>query len=240
MTENHQEPPARRPLKVTPSNKTLSLGKRSVEQGMVRQTFTHGRTKQVVVEKVKRRAVGPGEGKAAEAPSATPPAPAPQRRGASGGRGGQASSSGRPSGVVLRQLTEEERTARAQALTQSKITEAEERRQAEDAARQRAEKEAAERAEREAAEARKREEEERRRQEEEAKRRAETEAKKRFGDEEARARPATPPAQKLAASQKTGAAQKTGAPQRTGAPKPVTAKPATAKPGGVTALPTTA
>jgi translation initiation factor IF-2 len=228
MTENHQEPPARRPLKVTPSNKTLSLGKRSVEQGVVRQTFTHGRTKQVVVEKVKRRTVGPGEGKVAEAPAATPSGPAPQRRGASGGKSSQTAPSGRPSGVVLRQLTDEERTARAQALTQSKITEAEERRQAEEIARQRAEKDAAEHAEREAAESRKREEEERRRQADEAKRKAETEAKKRFGDEEVRVRPASPPAQKPASLQKTGA------------PRPATARPpATAKPGGVTALPLT-
>jgi translation initiation factor IF-2 len=233
MTENHQEPPARRPLKVTPSNKTLSLGKRSVEQGVVRQTFTHGRTKQVVVEKVKRRTVGPGEGKTAEAPAATPPVPAQQRRGVSGGRGGQAASPGRPSGVVLRQLTEEERTARAQALTQSKITEAEERRQAEEAARQRAEREAAERAERDAAETRKREEEERRRQEEEAKRKAETEAKKRFGEEEAKARPATP------AQRPTTPSQRTGAPsQRTGAPRPAgpkTAAPKTTAPASVPA-----
>ena len=40
--------------------KTLSL-KRPVEQGVVRQSFSHGRTKAVVVEKVKRRIVGPGE-----------------------------------------------------------------------------------------------------------------------------------------------------------------------------------
>jgi translation initiation factor IF-2 len=226
MTENHQEPPARRPVKVTPSSKTLSLGKRSVEQGVVRQTFTHGRTKQVVVEKVKRRTLAPGEGKAAsEAPAATPSAPTPQRRGAPGGRGGQPGSPGRSSsGVVLRQLTEEERTARAQALTQSKITEAEERRQAEAAARQRAEMESAERAEREAAEARKRDEEERRRQGEEARRKAETEAKKRFGDDEVKARPAAAPGQRPAG------------PARPGAPRPATArtgtaKPATAKPG---------
>ncbi len=43
----------------TPS-KTLSL-KRPVEAGVVRQSFSHGRTKTVVVEKVKRRAIGPGE-----------------------------------------------------------------------------------------------------------------------------------------------------------------------------------
>ena len=36
--------------------KTLSL-KRPVEQGVVKQSFSHGRTKAVVVEKVKRRIV---------------------------------------------------------------------------------------------------------------------------------------------------------------------------------------
>jgi translation initiation factor IF-2 len=218
MTENHQEPPARRPVKVTPSNKTLSL-KRSVEQGTVRQTFPHGRSKQVVVEKVKRRTVGPGEGKAHEtAPPSSPATPPPPRRGSAAGRGPSGGPSGRPSGVVLRQLTEEERNARAQALAEAKVTEVEERRQAEEAARLRAEREAAERAERDAAETRKREEDDRRRQEEEARRKAETEAKKRFGDEEAKARPA-------------GVAKTAGAPaQKAGAGKPATARPAAAKP----------
>ena len=50
--------------------KTLSL-KRPVEQGVVRQSFSHGRTKAVVVETVKRRPVA-----AAVAP-AKPAAPAP-------------------------------------------------------------------------------------------------------------------------------------------------------------------
>jgi translation initiation factor IF-2 len=206
-------------VKVTPSNKTLTL-KRSVEQGVVRQSFSHGRTKQVVVEKVKRRTLGPGEGKAAEtAPASAPATPAPRRGGA--GRGAQPGpSGGKPSGVVLRQLTEEERTARAQALAESKVSEAEERRFAEEAARLRAEKDTAERAEREAAEARKHEEEERRRHEGEARRKAETEAKKRFGDEEIKAKPVAPP-------------QKPATPaHRTGAPKtatPKTAMPATAR-----------
>ncbi|GLK83228.1 translation initiation factor IF-2 [Ancylobacter defluvii] len=52
--------------------KTLTL-KRPVEQGVVRQSFSHGRSKSVVVEKVKRRVIGPGE--KPEAPSA-PSAPA--------------------------------------------------------------------------------------------------------------------------------------------------------------------
>jgi translation initiation factor IF-2 len=126
MTENHQEPPARRPVKVTPaSNKTLTL-KRSVEQGVVRQSFSHGRTKQVVVEKVKsRRVEGKGPESGAAAPTLAPQHP-PQhqqqrRAGGSGRGGGQSGPGGKPSGgVVLRQLTEEERAARAMALTQSK------------------------------------------------------------------------------------------------------------------------
>jgi translation initiation factor IF-2 len=195
MTETKN--PGEKTLTVTPT-KTLTL-KRSVEQGVVRQSFSHGRTKAVVVEKVRRRSVGPGDGKTAEAAPSSAPAVSAPRRGA--GRsaapaGGAApapgASSGKPAGVVLRQLTEEERTARAHALAESKVNEAEERRLAEEAARKRAEKDAAERAERDAAEARKREEEERRRNEEEAKRKAETEAKKRFGDEETKAKTAAP------------------------------------------------
>src|SRR5262252_10455462 len=41
-------------LSVTPT-KTLTLKPRGVEQGVVRQSFSHGRTKAVVVEKVKSR-----------------------------------------------------------------------------------------------------------------------------------------------------------------------------------------
>src|SRR5260370_15670532 len=75
MTETKN--PGEKTLTVTPT-KTLTL-KRSVEQGVVRQSFSHGRTKQVVVEKVKRRTMGPGGGKIAEtAPAATPPASAPR------------------------------------------------------------------------------------------------------------------------------------------------------------------
>jgi translation initiation factor IF-2 len=70
---------------LTVAPKTLSL-KRPVEQGVVRQSFSHGRSKAVVVEKVKRRAIGPAEVtprepapsvslKAPHAPS-HPPAPA--------------------------------------------------------------------------------------------------------------------------------------------------------------------
>ncbi|MGZ8386800.1 MAG: translation initiation factor IF-2 N-terminal domain-containing protein, partial [Rhodoplanes sp.] len=171
--------------------KTLTLKRTGVEQGMVRQSFCHGRTKAVVVEKVKRRAVGPGEAKAIE-PS--PPAPqtagtaAPRPRGrvtAGPAPASPQTSGSKPSGVVLRTLTEEERSARAHALADAKVREAEERKIAEEEARRRTDRESAERIEREAAEARKREEEDRRRHDEETKRKAEQEAKKRFGDDEA-------------------------------------------------------
>src|SRR6266436_6399150 len=196
MTETKN--PGEKTLTVTPT-KTLTL-KRSVEQGVVRQSFSHGRTKAVVVEKVKRRTVSPGDGKVAETAPAATPASAP-RRGAPGGRGAAGgatqhapgTSGGKPSGVVLRQLTEEERTARAHALAESKVSEAEERRIAEEVARRREEKETAERTERDAAEARKHEEDERRRHDEEAKRKAETEAKKRFGDDETKPKTAAQP-----------------------------------------------
>src|SRR4051795_12130297 len=54
-------------LSVAPT-KTLSLKGRGVEQGVVRQSFSHGRTKAVVVEKVKSRV--PTRAKADAAPSA--------------------------------------------------------------------------------------------------------------------------------------------------------------------------
>src|SRR5271157_5316428 len=166
------------------STKTLTLKRSGVEQGMVRQSFSHGRTKAVVVEKVKRRMVGPGEAKAEAAPAVTPSAPPPRRAPMPSGRSAPPSSNqgsapspgGKPSGVVLRTLTEEERSARAHALADAKVREAEERRIAEEDARRRNERESREQIEREAAEARKREEDERRRHDEETKRKAETEA----------------------------------------------------------------
>src|SRR5437588_3335644 len=63
--------PGEKTLSVSPT-KTLTLKPRA-ETGVVRQSFSHGRSKAVVVEKVRKRTVGPGEAKAAEA------APAPDR-----------------------------------------------------------------------------------------------------------------------------------------------------------------
>src|SRR5215831_602785 len=184
--------PGDKKLSVTPS-KTLTLKRPGVEQGVVRQSFSHGRTKQVVVEKVKRR-IGPGEAKAPEPAPAAAPQPAPKRPAGKTGASAQTAAPGAPqpkaSGVVLRTLTDEERDRRAHALDDAKVREAEERKIAEDEARRRVDRESKERAERDASEARKRDEDERRKHDEETKRRAEQEAKKRFGDDETK--PKTP------------------------------------------------
>src|SRR5271167_3547192 len=63
-------------LSVT-STKTLTLKRGGVEQGVVRQSFSHGRSKAVVVEKVKRRVAGPGEAK--PEPAAAPERTVPKR-----------------------------------------------------------------------------------------------------------------------------------------------------------------
>ena len=184
-------------LSVTPS-KTLSLKGRGVEQGVVRQSFSHGRTKAVVVEKVKSRiptrakadaatpataGKRPAAPKAATAPptmtTQTTPPPAAKPTG----------------GMVLRSLTEEEQKARVHALNDARLREAEQRKIAEEEAFVRTMREAAERTEREAAEARKVDEERRRKHDLETKLKAEQEAKKRFGEDAVlTARPSARPA----------------------------------------------
>ncbi len=178
-------------LSVAPT-KTLSL-KRPVESGIVRQSFSHGRTKAVVVEKVKRRTLAPGEAhppREAAAPAQSAPAPtqarAPQPphqepRPQPQERRQEPSRTAAPrGGVVLRTLTEEEQEARSRALSGAREREEEERRYAAAEAKAREEHEAREREERAAAEERKREEDTRRAHDAETKRRSEQEAKRRL------------------------------------------------------------
>jgi translation initiation factor IF-2 len=196
--------------KLSVPSKTLTLKPR-VETGTVRQSFPHGRTKQVVVEKRGKRRVG-GDGPAEAAHAAPEPvkaAPVVAKAPASGRPGaGPAPSAAprKPSGVVLQTLTEDEHAARVSALADARAREVEERRQAEEEAKRRASREGIEQAEREAAEARRKAEEERHRQEEEAKRKAELEAKKRFGEAEAAAA-ASPAARQTTAPAKAPAAR---------------------------------
>jgi translation initiation factor IF-2 len=187
--------PGEKTLSVAPT-KTLTLKPRGVEQGVVRQAFSHGRSKAVVVEKVKRR-VGGAPAKAEAAAPATDGAPAKRAARAAAAPPAAAAPATAPaqapppappkSGVVLRTLTEDEQKARVHALADARLREAEERKIAEEEAQIRAARDAAERTEREAAEERKRLEEGRRQREGETKLKAETEAKRRFGGEEAAA-----------------------------------------------------
>jgi translation initiation factor IF-2 len=174
-------------LTVAPS-KTLHLKQRPVEHGMVRQSFSHGRSKVVVVEKVKRRAPGhvePAKPAGAPAPAAAPtPAPPPKAAPKSEAQR-PAPASRSSSGVVLRALTDEEREARARALVDAKSREEDDRRRAEIEATARAERDERERAERAAADSRKREEEERLTREAESKRKSEEEARRRLPPEAA-------------------------------------------------------
>src|SRR5438552_3564814 len=155
--------------------KTLSLKK--TETSTVKQSFSHGRTKAVVVEK-KRARVAPGskpsepEKKApVAAPQAAPEQPARRDMQTRGG-------------VVLRQLTEEEKEARSRALADARVMEAEARKRADQDARHRAVEEERFARERAAAEKRKAEEEARKAGEEAVRRHAEEEAQRRLEKKE--------------------------------------------------------
>ena len=180
--------------------KTLSL--KRTETSTVRQSFSHGRSKAVVVEKKRVRAApgsGPAKAEAApEKPSAKhaaaeealhPPIDAREEaRRAAANRGG----------VVLRELTEDEKEARLRALTDAKFAEEELRKRAEEDAARRGVEEERMRRERDAAERRKAEEEARKATEEDARRRAEQEAARRLKEKEAESG-TTAPATTLAA-----------------------------------------
>jgi translation initiation factor IF-2 len=176
---------------------TLTLKPRAVEQSRVKQNFSGGRTKTVVVE-TKRKRFGEDRPSTTEAkpqfqvqPKVAPQAPDKARQTA------PAAAAPTRSGVVLRTLTAEEREARDRALTDARMREAEERRIQQEEARRRQEHEERERREREAAARRKAEEEARHKAEDEVRRKAEEAAKKLAPkaaaaepeeDEEARAR----------------------------------------------------
>jgi translation initiation factor IF-2 len=177
---------------ISAPKRTLGL-KRGVERDTVRQSFSHGRTNTVTVERKKRRVVMPGEQKAeppAPAPVAPPRQKTEQRRGApsrpapSPERNRNDADTGARAGLVLRQLSSEEIDARARALADAKVHEAEERRAAIDAAARRAAE--AERVAKEQAEAARRQAEEdaRHKADEAVRARAEETARRRFGEEE--------------------------------------------------------
>ena len=187
-----------------PPKVTLHL-KRPVEQGTVRQSFSHGRSKAVVVEKVKRRVLTPGEAPAVARPGSAAPAapspvaPSPAKPALAGAARAAPVAPARPTappppktGVVLPTLTAEQREARARALNDARVHEEEDRRRQEADAEARREREARDRLERDAAEARKREEELRRAQEASFKRQSEDEARRRLSGGEPAPSPSVP------------------------------------------------
>ncbi|GGF01760.1 translation initiation factor IF-2 [Stappia taiwanensis] len=189
---------------ISVERKTLGLKRPGVEQGTVRQSFSHGRSKAVVVEKKKRRVVVPGQEGKPEAEAPAPRAPAQQQRErrpdiekggsvkADTAAARRAASGQRPrGGNILRTLTSEEAAARQAALREAQLREVEDRKR--------------------------REEEERRRIAEEARRKAEAEERAKREAEEAAKRAA-----EEAERAKREAAEAAAKP----APKPAPAKPA--------------
>ncbi|MBZ0161744.1 MAG: translation initiation factor IF-2 [Notoacmeibacter sp.] len=213
-------------LSVTPK-KTLTLKRPGTEQGTVRQSFSHGRTKAVVVETKKRKFSRPDE-KPEAAPAAASPKPKAEAPAAPAApaapKGGE-----RVSGVVLSDLSSGEIEARRRALEEAKLREVEERKRAAEDAKRRAEEDERR--------AREREESERRQAEEAARLQAETEAKV-LAEEKARKRNLDADTSKAAMQPDVGGAgdaEGARGPRRSGgggggAVKPEAAAPRPAKP----------
>jgi translation initiation factor IF-2 len=203
MSKNEQrmsetDVPDEKSSKAAPTKKTLTLNKRPGETNVVRQSFSQGRSKQVLVEVQKKRRFTADGKPASVQPSSvpTPPsvaAPAPEtqklnlspRTGASASRA-QAQAPSRQSsprsGMVLRELSDVEKEQRAHILAEAKLREAEERRRVEEDSLRRGQMENQLRKDREAAEARRAQEEERHRRDDDVKRRSEAEARRRLGE----------------------------------------------------------
>ena len=199
------------------TKKTLTLKRPGMEQGTVRQNFSHGRTKAVVVETKKRKFALPGE--KPETPTVTLKPRAPQP--AAQQPAPQAPAAPPPpssrSGMVLNELSTEEMDARRRALQDSKVREVEDRKRAAEDAKRRSEDE--ERRQRE------REESARRQAEEEARLQAEAEARRR-AEEEARRRAPVTAADAAAEEEEKprGAIRRGPVKPEVAAPKPVKAK----------------
>src|SRR5215469_1446278 len=196
--------------------KTLSLKK--TETSTVKQSFSHGRTKAVVVEK-KRSAAPPAAAKPAAKPADKPAATAPA------GAKADVAKAAAPArgGVVLRQLSDEEKARRAAALADARVSDNEARRLAEQEAERKAREEEQMRAERVAAEKRKAEEEARKAADELARKHAEQEAARRLETPAKAPLPAEAPRRRLEnEDEDEGSAKKVGGklvPAKAPAPK---------------------
>jgi translation initiation factor IF-2 len=164
--------------------KTLTLKRPGMEQGVVRQNFSHGRTKQVVVETKKRKFSMPGDKPEQAAAPASVFAPKPQPPVAPAPVVQEAPKAPPPapterSGVVLNDLSRSEMEARRRALEGSQARDLEDRQRALEDAKRRAEEDERRKREREESARRQAEEESRLQAEAESRRRAEEEARRR-------------------------------------------------------------
>ncbi|HET7210801.1 MAG TPA: translation initiation factor IF-2 [Methyloceanibacter sp.] len=181
---------------------TLNV-RRTVESGHVRQSFSHGRSKSVLVEKKKRRAIGPG---GAPLPAEEEAKPSPAPRPAEKARPKAEEAQANRARVVLPQLSEEEKDARMRALADSRVREAAEREKAKETAALQVVTEEQRAKERDEADERKRKEDERHEAEAKARKVGEETARKHLIKEEAEepARPADARHKKSAVAPRRG------------------------------------
>jgi len=193
------------------TKKTLTLKRPGVEQSTVRQNFSHGRTKSVVVE-TKRKFVKPGEKSEAASVFAPKPVPAPVAKPVPQEAPKPVAPKPERPNLVLSDLSAGEIEARRRALEGSKVREIEDRQRAIEEAKRRQDEEERRKREREESARRQAEEEARLLAEAESRRRAEEEARRRAPvvetpEEEEAAKPrrapgaAAPPPRRLAPAQ---------------------------------------
>jgi translation initiation factor IF-2 len=208
MSDTNDQDTAKGRLSLRPAGGRLELGK-TVDAGSVRQSFSHGRTKTVQVEVVKKRVVTPA------APPAKPAGPAAAAPAAAGGPARAAGPAPRAAGPAARgpapapgrPLTQSELATRQRVLEEQRRVEAQ---------RQREERERQALMVRSAAEeAARKAEEDKRRAEDEAREREEAERRK--AEEEQARRAATPAVQPIAARAVQGTLPQRPAPAGAGA-----------------------
>jgi len=120
MSDHNDQDAAKSRLSLRPAGGRLELGK-TVDAGSVRQSFSHGRSKTVQVEVVKKRVVTPGQRPTGPAAPGAP-RPAGARPAAGGGPRGAAPAVGRP-------LTQAEQATRQRVLEEQRRLEAQNQRE---------------------------------------------------------------------------------------------------------------
>jgi translation initiation factor IF-2 len=223
MSDHNEQDAGKSRLSLRPSGGRLELGK-TVDAGSVRQSFSHGRSKVVQVEVVKKRAApAPGARAGAAATAAAPgagrPGGAPAARGGGGGGAAGARTGGTPGG---RPLTQAELATRQRVLEENRRLEAQREREARERQALMV-RSAAEEAARKAAE------EERRRAEEEEAAAARAEAERREAEEAVARKAAEAEAGKTAPATTTPATPAAAAPTA-GAPRAATSGAPAARP----------